>query len=128
MVATDGATAHRLVPDVPEPDWLGVTTWYFAAPASVEDQPVLVLDGDSDLLINTVVISAVAEGRAPAGTALITASAPDRVGTDTDKVVESRVRARLGALCGRDTRGWELVARYPIPHALPATTSGRSVR
>ncbi|PSL47111.1 phytoene dehydrogenase-like protein [Saccharothrix carnea] len=127
VVATDGATAHRLVPEVPEPAWHGVTTWYFAAPASADDQPVLVLDGDSDLLINTAVISAVAEGYAPAGKALITASIPDRV-MGADESVESRVRARLGALHDRDAGGWELVARYAIPHALPVTSPGRPMR
>ncbi|MFD0203316.1 MULTISPECIES: NAD(P)/FAD-dependent oxidoreductase [Saccharothrix] len=127
VVATDGTTAHQLVPDVPEPSWHAVTTWYFTAPASADDQPVLVLDGDSDLLINTAVISAVAEGYAPADTALITASIPDRV-MAADEAVESLVRARLGALYGRDTGGWELVARYAIPHALPVTPPGRSMR
>ncbi|XVS61766.1 FAD-dependent oxidoreductase [Actinosynnema sp. CA-299493] len=129
VVATDGATAHRLLPDVPEPAWHGVTTWYFTAPASADDQPVLVLDGDSDLLVNTAVISAVAEGYAPAGTALITVSIPDRViGEDAARDVESQVRARLGVLHGRGTGGWDLVARYAIPHALPVTPPGRSMR
>ncbi len=126
VVATDGTTANRLVPRVPAPVWHGVTTWYFAAPDGGE--PVLLLDGGSDLLINTAVISAVAEGRAPAGTALVAASVPDRAGSDEGTTLESRVRARLAELYGRDTRRWDLVGRYAIPHALPSLGPGRPLR
>ncbi|GAB3891773.1 hypothetical protein GCM10029964_065490 [Kibdelosporangium lantanae] len=122
VVATDGTTAHRLVPDVPEPTWHGVTTWYFTAPASPDDQRVLVVDGESDLKLNTAMMSAVAEGYAPPGRALLAASTPDRQG-DT----EATVRARLSELHDGD-RDWELVARYAIPRALPAVTPGRSLR
>ncbi|MFI9011857.1 NAD(P)/FAD-dependent oxidoreductase [Actinosynnema sp. NPDC053489] len=123
VVATDGTTAQRLVPEVPEPVWHGVTTWYFAT-APGDGEPVLLLDGGSGLLLNTAVISAVAERRAPAGRALVSASVPGRVGSDD----EARVRQRLAEMYGRDTRRWDVVARYEIPHALPALGPGRPLR
>ncbi|GAB1510915.1 NAD(P)/FAD-dependent oxidoreductase [Actinophytocola sp. KF-1] len=126
VVATDGATAHRLVPAVPAPAWHGVTTWYFAAPPGGEATSALLLDGASGLLVNTAVVSAVADGYAPPGTALITASVPGRADEDPD--LEKRVRARLGAMYDRDTRDWELVGRYAIPHALPVTPPGQPLR
>jgi phytoene dehydrogenase-like protein len=126
VVATDGTTAHRLVPAVPAPAWHGVTTWYFSAPAGGEATTALLLDGESGLLINTAVVNAVAEGYAPPGTALISASVPGRADDDPD--LEARVRTRLGAMYDRDPREWELVGRYAIPHALPVTPPGQPLR
>ncbi|MEU4741561.1 NAD(P)/FAD-dependent oxidoreductase [Actinosynnema sp. NPDC023658] len=127
VVATDGTTAQRLVPAVPEPVWHGVTTWYFAASPD-DGEPVLLLDGSTGLLINTAVISAVAGGRAPAGAALVSASVPGRATADDGTALESRVRTRLGELYRRDTRKWDVVARYAIPRALPSLGPGRPLR
>ena len=126
VVATDGATAHRLVPAVEEPVWHGVTTWYFAAP-DVTATSALLLDGESDLMINTAALSTVADGYAPPGRALVTASVPDHVAGDGPDL-EPQLRTRLSAMYDRDTRDWELVSRYAIPHALPAVPPGQPFR
>jgi hypothetical protein len=110
---------------VPAPAWHGVTTWYFQVPPGGDATTALLLDGESGLLVNTAVISAVADGYAPAGRALVTASVP---GYADDDPGEARVRERLAALYDRDTRDWEVVARYAIPHALPVTPPGRPMR
>ncbi len=117
IVATDGTTAARLLPQVREPDWHGVTTWYFTTDESPIGAPVLLLD--SDQLLNTAVLSDVAPDYAPPGSALVTVSVPDRVvEADTD-AADQLLRARLSALYRQDAREWTLVVRYPIRHALP---------
>jgi glycine/D-amino acid oxidase-like deaminating enzyme len=127
IVATDGTTAARLLPGMREPDWHGVTTWYFTAPESPLGEPVLVLDSRRDLLVNTAVLSEVSPDYAPAGTALVSASVPEQVidsGTDTDRLL----RARLAEMYDRDTRDWALVAHYAIPRALPVMPPGHTLR
>lgn len=125
VVATDGDTAHRLLPEVPAPAWHGVTTWYFAAPSPPERHPTLLLDGADELLTNSAVISEVAPEYAPRGRALVAASVPGRL-AETD--VEGRLRERLSVLYGIATTEWEPLARYAIPRALPAVAPGRPLR
>ena len=124
IVATDGTTAARLLPRVEPPQWHPVTTFYYAAPQSPLRSPTLVVDGQRDLLLNTVALSDVAAGYAPSGRTLIAASVPDRV----DRSLERAVRRRLGQLYDCDTDTWQLLATYPIPHALPVTLPGYPLR
>ncbi|MEV5961494.1 NAD(P)/FAD-dependent oxidoreductase [Kribbella sp. NPDC051952] len=117
VIATDGTAASSLLPHIVEPSWRSVTTWYFAAPESPLARPVLLLDGASGLLLNTVVMSDVAPSYAPAGRSLISASVPDCEHTADD------VRRRLEQLYETSTSDWELIAEYRIPHALPRMSS-----
>ncbi|MFD9739858.1 NAD(P)/FAD-dependent oxidoreductase [Umezawaea sp. NPDC059074] len=110
VVATDGSAAARLLLGLREPSWHGVTTWYFRPPSSPLRDPTLVVDGDGGLVVNTAVISEVV----PSGGPLVQASVLDAT------VAEADVRAEVGKLYGVDAGGWDLVARYEIPHALPA--------
>jgi hypothetical protein len=61
------------------------------------------------------VVSEVAPGYAPPGTALVAASVPDRA----DPGLEPRVRERLARLYETGTGGWDLVGTYALPRALP---------
>ncbi|WP_280458012.1 hypothetical protein [Nocardia carnea] len=70
VVATDGSTAARLLPEVDSPSWHAVTTFCYAAPRSPLRSPTLLVDGHSDLLLNTVDLSVVAEQYAPPRTGL----------------------------------------------------------
>ncbi len=122
IVAADPATAARLVPEIVAPEARSVTTWYYRPDCAPEDladgQAVLVLDGSGrGPLVNTVVLSHAAPDYAPAGSALVSASALGVRETPTD---ENAVREHLAWLYGVPTRGWDLIARYPIPYALPA--------
>ena len=122
IVAADPSTAARLIPDVVAPVGRSVTTWYYrpdCAPQALADgQAVLVLDGDRrGPLVNTVVLTHAAPDYAPAGSALVSASA---LGVWTEPAQENAVRAHLEWLYGVPTRGWDLIASYPIPYALPA--------
>jgi phytoene dehydrogenase-like protein len=122
IVAADPQTAARLVPDIPAPVGRSVTTWYYrpdCAPQALADgQAVLVLDGDGrGPLVNTVVLTHAAPDYAPAGSALVSASA---LGVWKDPAAETAVREHLQWLYGVPTKNWELIASYPIPYALPA--------
>jgi phytoene dehydrogenase-like protein len=124
VIATDGTTAARLAPGLTAPAWHSVTTFYYKIPGSPLGSPILIIDGMTDLLINTVVLSDAAPGYAPAGTALVAASVPGR----SDATLEPQVRSRLARLYQSSIRDWELIAAYPIPHALPAFPAGQPLR
>jgi len=122
IVATDPTTAAGLIADVRAPAARSVTTWYYRPTCAPEDladgQAVLILDGDRrGPLVNTVVLTHAAPGYAPAGSALVSASA---LGVWDAPEHENAVREHLGWLYGVPTKDWELLASYPIPYALPA--------
>lgn len=122
IVATDPRTAGHLITDVAVPVGRSVTTWYYrpaCSPRELADgQAVLVLDGEGrGPLVNTVVLSHAAPEYAPAGSALVSASA---LGLHDDAASEKAVREHLEWLYGVPTKNWDLIASYPIPCALPA--------
>ena len=122
IVASDPATAAQLIPDVTAPAARSVTTWYYRPTCAPEDladgQAVLILDGERrGPLVNTVVLTHAAPDYAPAGSALVSASALGAGETIAD---ENAVREHLAWLYGVPTADWELLATYPIPYALPA--------
>lgn len=130
IVATDPVTAARLITDVPAPEARSVTTWYYrptCAPGDLADgQAVLVLDGARrGPLVNTVVLTHAAPDYAPAGSALVSASA---LGVWEGAAQENAVREHLAWLYGVPTNRWELLASYPIPYALPAMPVPLAVR
>ena len=120
IVATDPATAERLVPGVTAPKAHAVTTWYYrpdCAPQDLADgDAVLTLDGSRrGPLVNTVVLSHAAPDYAPPGSALVAASA-----LGVHDGFDEAVRTHLEWLYGVPTANWDLIASYPIPYALPA--------
>lgn len=122
VVATDGTTAARLLPECPEPTWNGVTTWYFRPPEPPLRDPTLLVDANGGPIANTAVISEVAPGYSP-DAPLVQASVLANTGAGSGSgadVAERDVRSALARLYGVDTRSWETLARYEIPHALPA--------
>jgi phytoene dehydrogenase-like protein len=123
VIATDGATAATLAPDVAAPAWHPVTTFYYRLPASPLRAPVLVVDGAGELLLNAVVLSDVVPGYAPEGAALAAASVPGRA----DPSLEPQVRGRLARMYETSTRDWELLDAYAIPRALPVLRAGQSL-
>jgi protoporphyrinogen oxidase len=123
VIATDGASAAALVPDVAAPAWHPVTTFYYRLPVSPLHAPVLVVDGADELLINAVVLSDVVPGYAPEGVALAAASVPGRA----DRALEPKVRGRLARMYETSTRDWEFLDAYAIPRALPVMRAGQSL-
>jgi phytoene dehydrogenase-like protein len=114
VVATGPAAAARLLPGLDVPATRTVTTFYHAAASSPLEEPTLLVDTERKIL-NTVVLSEVSGTFAPGGRALISSSV---LGDASGR--EPEVRARLADLYGTDTTGWEHLASYAIPGALPA--------
>ncbi|WP_256107267.1 NAD(P)/FAD-dependent oxidoreductase [Streptomyces sp. ODS05-4] len=115
VVATDGATAARLLPGLSAPQTRAVTTYYHAADAAPIGEPTLVTDSTLTVL-NTCVNTEVAPSYAPPGTALVSTSV---LGGDRPDVA-ARVRRRLAELYRTDTSGWQQIAAYTVDGALPA--------
>ncbi|MFF5047822.1 NAD(P)/FAD-dependent oxidoreductase [[Kitasatospora] papulosa] len=115
VVATDSATAARLLPGLPVPDGRTVTTYYHAADRSPLTEPTLVVDSGLAVL-NSCVLTEVAPSYAPRGTALVSTSV---LGSGPPGG-ERTVRARLAELYDADTSTWETVAAYTVEGALPA--------
>ncbi|TXS40030.1 NAD(P)/FAD-dependent oxidoreductase [Streptomyces sp. OR43] len=115
VVATDPATAARLLPGLTVPDGRTVTTYYHATDRTPMAEPTLMVDSTGTIL-NTCVLSEVAPGYAPPGTALISTSV---LGTDPPGRAQAVLR-RLAGLYGTDTSGWQQIAAHTVEGALPA--------
>jgi phytoene dehydrogenase-like protein len=114
LVATGAAAAGALLPELPVAAGRTTTTYYYAADQPPLDEPVLLVDG-SRRVLHTAVLSEVApsysgDGRALVQASVLGADAPGRDGA---------VRARLAELYRQDTAGWERLAAYTVPDALP---------
>lgn len=119
VVATDPWTAHELVPELGTPPVAnGVTTVYHSGPTLPGQRSTLVADADGSPVASSIVLSAAAPSYAPAGRALVATSLvhdPDAPAAGDDVVLPV-----LAELHGRPTDGWERLAEYVLPHALPA--------
>ena len=128
IVATDPLTAGRLLPGLAVPEGRSVTTWYFVAHTPPElltgGDPVIVVEAGSPV-VNTVVLTHAAPSYAADGRTLVSASA---LGLHDDVESVLRVRAHLAGMYGVGTSGWQHVATYPIPYALPAMPPPLTVR
>ena len=111
VVATDLTTAAQMLDLGAIPKALSSTTWYHSTTDQLANDKYLALDAKSPL-VNSFVISSVAQAYAPAGVNLISS-------TTLDPISESEVRKELTRIWGRDTRNWDLAARYEIKQSLP---------
>jgi predicted NAD/FAD-dependent oxidoreductase len=126
VVATDPATAGRLVPGVEVPQLRGGTTWWHLADvgeAVTRGTPVLVVDPDRrGPVVNSVCVSNASPAYSPGGRALVASTA---LGTDAD---ESDVRRHLALLHGPGVARWDTVAVHRLPLTVPAVPPGSPVR
>jgi len=119
VVAADARQANRLLGRPGEPAWSSGTTLYFSAPRSPLRQPILMLDGDGEGLVNHVCVpSDVAPGYAPADRALISVTL---IGLHDagDPALAGRVRNELVDWFGDEAGAWRHLRTYAIPWALP---------
>ncbi|GAA2213942.1 NAD(P)/FAD-dependent oxidoreductase [Nonomuraea monospora] len=112
VVAADPVSAGELLSEIEVPPMRAVTTFYHAAPRSPVREPIQIIDA-TGAVTDTLVLTDAAPEYSGDGRALVSTSV---LGLDTD---ERPVRRRLGEIYG-DTSGWEHLATYPIPAALPA--------
>ncbi|HEY0639421.1 MAG TPA: FAD-dependent oxidoreductase [Pseudonocardiaceae bacterium] len=130
VVATDARAAAALLPGLRElggePNLAGLTTYYHWAPEPPLREPLLVLDGEADLVANTTVVSNAAPTYAPAGGGLVATTV---LGVPSDLAATERaVRTRLATLYDTSTGGWDHVGTYPVPDALPRMRAPHPLR
>lgn len=120
VVATEGPSAARLLPEITSRAFRSVTCVYFSAPPLVGGPgAMLLLDGEGTGPVNNAcVASAVAPTYAPAGRSLVSASVLGNPAED-DAALAGRVRDQLAGWLGADTAGWQHLRTYRIEHALP---------
>ncbi|MFD8049116.1 NAD(P)/FAD-dependent oxidoreductase [Streptomyces chartreusis] len=115
VVATDAATAARLLPGLSVPEGRTVTTYYHAADTRPLTEPTLLVDSTGSVL-NTCVLTEVSSSYAPHGTSLVATSvlSADEPGT------HDAVLRRLAEMYDADTSAWSHVGTCTVPSALPA--------
>ncbi len=122
VVATDGAAAARLLPEIVAPKWRATTTVYFAAERSPVNEGTLVLNGTGRGRVNHLaVMSDVAPTYSPDGRALIAVSLVGDV-RESDAELMARVRAELAEWLGADVNHWQWLKAIRVPQALPVRT------
>lgn len=127
VIATDAASAARLLPGMGEADpaWRSVTCLYFAAGRSPLGEAIIALNGTGSGLVNNVCVpSDVAPDYAPPGQALISVSV---LGLPEPADLESRVLAELEAWFGCEVREWRHLRTERIERALPEQAPGNSL-
>jgi phytoene dehydrogenase-like protein len=125
VIATDPRNAGSLLPGLSVPATRDVTTFYHVAAEAPTDQPVLVLDPEDPLIVNTVVISQAAPEYAGGGGHLVSTSV---LGIADTSEAEVAVRTRLATLYGQSTSAWQLLSVYPVRGALPVMAPGQPLR
>ncbi|MGH3326545.1 MAG: NAD(P)/FAD-dependent oxidoreductase [Streptomycetales bacterium] len=120
VVATDPATAVRLLPGLREPALRGVTTLYHVADDDPLGTPALLLDGDGrGPVTSSVVLTAVAPSYSPDRRALISSSVIGRDSPDLADL-EAAARRRLASMYDIGPGALEHLATYHVPAAVPA--------
>ncbi len=133
VIATDPRGVSALLDGFTAPPMNSVTTWYHRATQAPSElaggSPVLVVDGRgpgrAGPLVNSVVVSNAAATYAPAGVALVSSSA---LGVHESAADDQAALTHAAALHRASTAGWELVGKFVIPDALPATPAPLNVR
>jgi len=123
VIATPGDVADRLLGREPRMNWCGTVCRYYAADTSPIPAPQLMINGDGRGPIRHVCVpSEVAPTYAPLGRSLIGVSSVG-VPKGQDADVEKAVGKQLREWFGSQVDDWHPLARYHIPHAIPARPS-----
>ncbi len=125
VVATAAPVAQQLLPGLETAAMRSLTTWYFSAPEALSDRRVLTVGTGLQGLANIAVMNAASSSYAPAGTSLVAATA---VGDFPDYQSAKQARRATAAGLQLARNELDLIACYPIKHALPAATVPFSIR
>ena len=128
IVATDGAAAGRLLPDLAAPTWSGCITLSYAAPEAPITTPHLALKAPDDPgPVNHICVpSIVASSYAPRGRHLVSATLIGNRDED-DAALDQAVRTQLRDWFGAAAVGrWQLLRVSHVPFSLPRTLLGES--
>ena len=123
VVATDHATASRLLGEPFRGSSNSTICIYFAAKRPPIDEPILILNGDGDSPINNLCVpSQVAPSYSPDDRALVSVTVVGKERTEAQNLITS-VRQQLAKWFGHESNQWEHLRTYHIEHALPRQTS-----
>lgn len=124
VVATDPATAVRLIDGLPEVRSRGVTNLYYSLDDAPIKGPLLVLNGEGSGLVNHLAfLSEVSPLYAPKGRALVSVTVLGVPALD-DRMLDDAVRQQLIDWFGMRLGDWRLERVYRIPEALPEQRCG----
>jgi phytoene dehydrogenase-like protein len=119
VIATAGFEAARLLGDATWPGDRATTCLYFAASQPPVRQPLLVLNGEEQGPINSLLVpSLLSAAYALPDQALVTVNVLGNPPMD-DSSLETAVRAQLCEWFGREVETWRLLRIYRITRALP---------
>jgi len=119
VIATDAPAAVRLMPELRSPLSHSVVCLYFAVPQPPIEEPILILNGEDQGLINNMCVpSQIAPNYAPSDTALVSVTVLGNPTTD-DRSLEQSVRRELTDWFGTQVAQWRYLRCYRIAHALP---------
>ncbi|MEB3244597.1 MAG: NAD(P)/FAD-dependent oxidoreductase [Vampirovibrionales bacterium] len=121
VLATSWQERARLFPLNHEaPSFNATTCFYFAASAAPLDEPVLVLNGSGQGVINSLCVpSLISSQYAPSGQTLISVSVIGQPEGRALGDLEQQVRTELAGWFGSQVKGWQALRHYRIPYALP---------
>lgn len=130
VVATDPATAVRLIDGLPEPRFRGVTNLYYSLGEAPVRGPLLLLNGEPRGIVNNLTfMSEVSPLYAPRGRTLASVTVLGSPARE-DVMLDDEVRRQLVDWFGMRVGEWKLERIYRLPQALPdqAVGSLREVR
>lgn len=124
LLATESPVVKKLLPNVSiNTDMNSTTTLYFATDTPPTKQPILLLNGTGEGLINSVAIpNLVNPSYAPFGKYLVSVSIVKDVSFLDDDLLLSAVLKELRQWFKKQVRYWTHLKTYRIPNALPKQT------
>ncbi len=121
VIATDATESARLLDDK-KPAVRGTTCLYFSAERAPVKEPILVLNGEAEGPVNSLLVpSVLSSSYAPPGQALVTVNVLGCMDTPEDSLIKE-TRHQLMKWFGSQVNRWDHLRTYRIRHALPAQT------
>lgn len=124
VVATDAATAVRLIDGLPAPAFESAINLYYSLGEPPIRGPMLLLNGEERGPVNNLsFVSEVAPGYAPKGRSLASVSVLGQSDL-SDRLLDDAVRQQLVDWFGMRVGEWKLERIYRLPLAMPSQPAG----
>jgi predicted NAD/FAD-dependent oxidoreductase len=119
VIATEEPEYRRLMKQAAPKQFRSQTCVYYSADFAPIDEPILVLNGDKDGIVNNFCVpSNVSPNYAPAGKALMSVSIIGDIQL-TEEQIDQSVRATLTSWFGNQVSKWKNLRTYRVKYALP---------
>ena len=120
VIATNAIEADNLLPQHnTATEFNGTECVYFSADRSPLTKPMIAVNADADGLVNNLaVLSDAADSYAPPGKTLVSVTVVGKSGLSGTELAH-QVQRELAGWFGDQTRHWQHLHTYRIPHALP---------